>query len=74
MLTLKYLDKVSYIRGGGTRRGGKVPDTLRTVFFLRKEDDDTFSFVYTDGDEVDKAVGYASFKSIVFVNDEVPST
>lgn len=70
MLTLKYLDKISYIKPGGSSRSGKVPDKLCDVFFLRKESDDIFSFLYKDSDDGDKLVGYAAFKSIVFVNGE----
>lgn len=60
-----YLDEIEYIRPGGTGRGGKLPDRLVKVLFLKLMEDGHFAFLYTkDNDQV----GYGRVKNIITVN------
>lgn len=62
---LKYMDELVFIRPGGGGRGGKMPDRLTTVYFVKVVNDGQFAFLYTkDSDQI----GYGSIERIVSVN------
>lgn len=60
---MKYQDKITYIRRGGSSKSGKVSDRVEDVIFVR-EDGDSFLFIYPDN----PCIGKGKIADILTVN------